>query len=388
MSVTALESSPIEEAVRLAAILPDRALEVESGRTVPADLVAELRAAGLFSLMTPASLGGLEADPLTIVRVVEELTRGDAATGWSVLIGQGGGYLAWLEADAAREIVAATPAPLITGSMAPLGTATDAATDAGEHAGGGAGGDAVRLTGRWPYASGCGLSDHLVVGYRPAEGQPRFALLPRAAVTVHDTWHVAGLRGTGSHDIEATAVLVPRSRTFDPYGPAREDGPLYRLPYMTYLLVAMAGFPLGAARRIVDEYRQIVLVKRNTERTLLAETPIVQAEIARCEATAGAARAFVHEAVAQVWDETQDGVASPRSRARLTAAVQHAMRATLDVADSAMRACGAGQLYHRAPLQRYFRDVQTAAQHIAFGLEAQRRVGSVLLGRDVPDFLI
>ncbi|MEV7341332.1 acyl-CoA dehydrogenase family protein [Streptomyces sp. NPDC093544] len=376
MSVTKLESSPVEEAVRLAATLPDRALEVESGRTVPADLAGELRAAGLFSLMTPASLGGHEAEPLTIVRVVEELSRGDAATGWTVLIGQGAGYLAWLDPEVAEEIVSATPAPLITGSMAPLGTAADA------------GDDGIRLTGRWPYTSGCGLSDHLVAGYRPAAGPPRFALLPRAAVTIHDTWHVAGLRGTGSHDIEATDLLVPHRFTFDPYGPAREEGPLYRLPYMTYLLVAMAGFPLGAARRIVDEYRGIVLAKRNTERTLLAQTPIVQAEIARCEATVGAARAFVYEAVGRVWEETRDGVATPESRARLTSAVQHAMRATLDVADSAMRACGASQLYNRAPLQRYFRDVQTAAQHIAFGLEAQRRVGSVLLGQDVPDFLI
>ncbi|MFE2584112.1 acyl-CoA dehydrogenase family protein [Streptomyces sp. NPDC059378] len=375
MSVTKVESSPVEEAVRLAATLPDRALEVEYGRTVPADLVGELRAAGLFSLMTPASLGGHEAEPLTIVRVVEELSRGDAATGWTVLIGQGAGYLAWLDPEAAEEIVSVTPAPLITGSMAPLGTAADAS-------------DGVRLTGRWPYTSGCGLSDHLVAGYRPAAGAPRFALLPRAAVTIHDTWRVAGLRGTGSHDIEATDLLVPHRFTFDPYGPAREEGPLYRLPYMTYLLVAMAGFPLGAARRIVDEYRGIVLAKRNTERTLLAQTPIVQAEIARCEATVGAARAFVYEAVGQVWEETRDGVATPESRARLTSAVQHAMRATLDVADSAMRACGASQLYDRAPLQRYFRDVQTAAQHIAFGLEAQRRVGSVLLGQDVPDFLI
>ncbi|MDG4763531.1 acyl-CoA dehydrogenase family protein [Solwaraspora sp. WMMD406] len=376
MSVPTLESSPIEEAARVAATLPNRALEVEAGRTVPADLVAELRAAGLFGLMMPASLGGLEADPLTIVKVVEVLSHGDAATGWTVLIGQGAGYLAWLDPNAAAEILHNAPVPLVTGSMAPLGTAVDA------------GAGAVRLTGRWPYASGCQLADYLVVGYRSGEGPPRFALLPRAAVTVDDTWQVAGMRGTGSHDIEFSGVRVPHRFTFDPYGPARVDAPLYRLPYMSYLLVAMAGFPLGAAQRIVDEYRQIVLVKRNTERTLLAETPIVQAEIARCETAVGAARAFVYEAVSQVWAETQHRVASRQARARLTGSVQHAMRVALDVADSAMRACGASQLYNRAPLQRYFRDVQTAAQHIAFGLETQRRVGSVLLGQDVADFLV
>ncbi|MEY9836987.1 acyl-CoA dehydrogenase family protein [Streptacidiphilus sp. EB103A] len=376
MSVTTTQSSPLESAVRIAADLPGRALEVESGRTVPADLVAELRDAGLFGLMAPASLGGLEADPLTLIGVVEELSRGDAATGWTVLIGQGAGYLAWLDRDAAEEVVGTRPAPLITGSMAPHGSAVPS------------GDDAIRLTGRWPYTSGCSVADYLVAGFRQDAGAPRFALLPSADVRIHDTWHVAGLRGTGSHDIEATDVVVPQRFTFDPFGPAREDGPLYRLPYMSYLLVAMAGFPLGTARRIVDEYRDIVLVKRNTERTLLAQTPIIQAEIVRCEAAVRSARSFVHDAVRQVWAETQDGIASPRTRALLTASVQHAMRTTIDVADSAMRACGASQLYDRAPLQRFFRDVQTAAQHIAFGLEAQRRAGSVLLGQDVPDFLI
>jgi alkylation response protein AidB-like acyl-CoA dehydrogenase len=68
----------------------------------------------------------------------------------------------------------------------------------------------------------------------------------------------------------------------------------------------------------------------------------------------------------------------------LTGAVQHAMGTAVDVADAALRACGASQLYEQAPLQRYFRDAQAAAQHIGFGLDAQRRVGAALLGLDVP----
>jgi alkylation response protein AidB-like acyl-CoA dehydrogenase len=139
------------------------------------------------------------------------------------------------------------------------------------------------------------------------------------------------------------------------------------------------------ARRVVDEYLAVAQVKRTTERKLLAETPLAQADLGRCEAAVRAARAGVYEAVDAVWAEALAGVPSPRTRALLTGAVQHAMRTAVDVADAALRACGASQLYERAPLQRYWRDAQAAAQHIGFGLDAQRRVGAALLGLDVPD---
>jgi alkylation response protein AidB-like acyl-CoA dehydrogenase len=377
MSVLTQQSSPIDAAARISTTLPDRALEVEIGRTLPEDLVTELRDVGLFHLMTPARLGGLEVDPATLVRVVESLSYGDAATGWTVLIGQGAGYLAWLRPDAAEGIVDAVGGrlPIIVGSMAPVGRVVSSDLET------------VTLTGRWQYNSGCHIADMLIGGFRlpdaEGDGVVRFAVFPREAATVHDTWRAAGMRGTGSHDVEVVELPVPLARTFDPFGPAQEDGALYRLPYMSYLLVALAGFPLGVGRRIVDEYRKIVLVKRNTERTLLAETPVVQAEVARCEGTVRAAKAFVEEAIAQIWVEAGDGIPSLPARALLSAAVQNAMRAALDVADSAMRACGASQLYHRAPLQRFFRDAQVAAQHLAFGLEAQRRVGAALLGLPV-----
>jgi alkylation response protein AidB-like acyl-CoA dehydrogenase len=378
MMATNLDTSPVAQARRLASRITDSAQATERDRSVPEQLVGDLRGSGLFQLTTPASAGGLEAEPRTIVETIEELSRADAATGWTVMIGQGAGYLAWLDADVTARIVERHPRPVIVGSMAPLGQAEPVT-----------GRTALRVSGRWPYNSGCRLADLLFGGFRPAEpggkGPFRFALFSPSQVDIHDTWRVAGLRGTGSHDLEVRGVEVPAELTFDPFGPAREPGPLYRLPYLTYLMTAMAGFPLGVARRVVDEYLAVAQVKRTTERKLLAETPLAQADLGRCEAAVRAARAGVYEAVDAVWAEALAGVPSPRTRALLTGAVQHAMRTAVDVADAALRACGASQLYERAPLQRYWRDAQAAAQHIGFGLDAQRRVGAALLGLDVPD---
>lgn len=380
-------ADPLAAARRLRPQIIEHAERTETDRTLPPELVAQLREAGLFGLMTPASLGGLEVRPRTIIGVIDEITHADAATGWTVLIGQGAGYLAWLDMAAARSLVAEYAMPIVVGSMMPRGTVARLDSERAD----------LQLSGRWPFASGAEIGDLMIgafvqppAGGPPAKGLPpiRFAIFPAAQATVHDTWHTMGLRGTGSHDIEVQALRIPHEHTFDPFGPAREPGPLYRLPYMTFLLTAMAGFPLGAARRIIDEYRAVVAAKRNNERVLLAETAVVQADLALCESKVDAARASVLHTADAVWGQALGGVPDIAGRARFNAAVQHAMRAALEVTDAALRACGASQLYAHAPMERYFRDLQTAAQHIAFGIEARCRVGAALLGLDVPAAMI
>ena len=56
-------------------------------RTMPADLVAMAKAAGLFRMAMPASLGGLELEPVAIMRVIEDLSCADGSAGWTILIG-------------------------------------------------------------------------------------------------------------------------------------------------------------------------------------------------------------------------------------------------------------------------------------------------------------
>ncbi|MGW1605778.1 acyl-CoA dehydrogenase family protein [Streptomyces eurythermus] len=365
----------LDKARQIAKPLQERAAEIEKLRTLPPDLVEDLRAAGLFGLMTPRHLGGAEAEPRRIVEVIEELSRADASTGWVAMVGQGAGFLAWMPSSTAARVVDARPDPIIVSSLAPTGAAVPCE-------------GGLSLTGRWPYASGCRIADMMFGGFLagPPNGGPpplRLALLPSSGIHVHDTWHVSGLRGSGSHDVEAAGIEVPGDHVIDPFGPAVAEGALYRLPYMSYLLVAIAGFPLGVARRIVDEYMEVALAKRTAERRLMAETPLVQGDIARCDAAVRAARAGVFAALDDLWAEANAGAVTVRSRARFTGSVQHALNTALTVADTAFRACGASQLYDKAPLQRLFRDVQAAAQHIAFGQDSQRRVGAALLGRDV-----
>src|SRR5690242_18662775 len=100
---------PAERAVAAArALAPEvsaRARETEQLGTLPTDLVARIRAAGLFRIAQPVALGGLELDPATIVTVVEEIARADASAGWTTLVGAGGlAFAAWLEPGIARDL--------------------------------------------------------------------------------------------------------------------------------------------------------------------------------------------------------------------------------------------------------------------------------------------
>ncbi|MEU8087857.1 acyl-CoA dehydrogenase family protein [Micromonospora sp. NPDC049101] len=373
---------PVAAAAALHDELNRRAAEAEASRQLPDDVVRSLREAGLFSLALPRRLGGREADPRTIVEVVELLSHADPAAGWSVLIGQGAGFLAWLAPEVADEIVAATPAPIVASSFAPLPPAVPAP---GGH----------RLAGRWPYCSVSRHADWLMGAFlAPAPGGPpmlRFGFLPAGDWTVADTWDPAGLVATASNDVAVDGALLPERRTADPRTEAaREPGPLYRLSLFTLLRVCLAGFPLGVARRALDEITTIVTRKsRSASRQPLAADPLVQAELAHAEAAYQAARAGVLAVLDELWAQAQRGEAvDPVLRARFAASVQFAMRTALDVVESSFRIAGGGVLYRTGTLQRLWRDLQVAASHVVFGPDSVRRTGQALLGQDVPVALL
>lgn len=379
--------SLVDTARAVAAQLDGRGEEIEKARTLPPDIVARFREAGLFSMALPATLGGHECPPLTAVEIIEEISRADPSAGWTLLVGQGAGFLAWLDPAVAAGIVSAHPRPVVTSSMTLTGRGEE--TDEG-----------YRLSGRWPFASGCVHSDLLVARFvvtrngRPVvvNGAPtqRMAFVRSTEIDIIDTWQVAGLRGTGSHDVAVCDTAVPNELTADPFSePAPQFGPLYRASMSSFLMTMMAGFPLGVGRRALDEFH--LAAHRRVKQpagTSMAEEPATQAAIMKCEYALRAARALVVESVGQVQEAVHSGNGAPSlARARLAGAVVHAMTTAREVVETAFHSCGASSLYSAHPLQRCFRDIHAASQHVAFGREAIKRLGRIELGLPAPDFL-
>jgi alkylation response protein AidB-like acyl-CoA dehydrogenase len=381
-----VSADPLAAARALAPEIARRAREAEVARRLPTDLVRRMRAQGLFAMALPGTLGGLECEPGVLVDVVEEVSRADPAAGWTLLIGNTSAFLAWLDPDVAAEIVRRTPRPVVAGSMAPLGRGE--LTAAGDY----------RLTGRWPFASACDHADWVMGGFVVTEGgeplrtpggapRMRVAFLARPAVEILDTWHVAGLAGTGSHDVAATDRLVPAQYTSVPFAePARHGGPLYRLSPYNVLMVLLAGFPLGVARRALDELVTLAGQKVRTGGTArMIEEPAIGTGVLAAEAALAAAGHGIRAAIDDVWQTVRRGDdLTLRQRATLAAATINAFDVGRDVVSMAFDAAGASAVFEHSPLQRCLRDLHAAGQHIAFSADSRQRVARAFLGLPVP----
>jgi hypothetical protein len=103
-----------------------------------------------------------------------------------------------------------------------------------------------RITGRWPFGSGAPYATHFLglatVGGNQASDQPRLCFyLDRAQVTVHDTWRVSGLRGTGGSNFEARDTFVVAERVHPFIGLAPLDpGVLYRMPPLRGVFLSLS----------------------------------------------------------------------------------------------------------------------------------------------------
>jgi alkylation response protein AidB-like acyl-CoA dehydrogenase len=359
---------PIVRARQVAAIAAPLAAQIEADRVLPPLLVDALVEARVFKLLVPAGLGGDEASLVTLIAVLEEIARAEGSTGWVAMIGATSGLMAsFLDTDTAREVYGPADA-LACGVFAPMGRGE--ATDGG-----------VRVSGRWPFASGCQHASWLMGGC-VIDGQVRHVLMRAGELRVHDTWDTSGLRGTGSHDIEADNVFVPHSRVMSLLGPpSHPTAPIHRHPMFGVLAVGVASVALGIGRAALDTASRATTRKLPGSQRSMAHRELVQVEVARAEAELGSARAWLVEAALQVGAEvTQLGAATLQGRAKLRLAAAHAASASARAVDRAHDLGGGSSIYARNPLQRHLRDVHTLTAHVMVGPQALMLAGRVMLG--------
>jgi alkylation response protein AidB-like acyl-CoA dehydrogenase len=376
--------SVLQSARELAPEVTARAAEGEQLRTMPSDLVARAKQAGLFRLALPRSLGGFELDPLTILEVVEILSEADGSAGWTVLIGNSTAFFAWLDPQVAAAMIGDDHDFCSTSMFGPFGQAVPD------------GGDGYTVTGRWPFNSGCPHSEWLQVGVfvhddhglrMRDEIQPdwRFAFVRQEAAHIEDSWDALGLRGTGSHHLALDRAPVPAEHLAAPvFEPARHDGPFWRLGLFDVAGVVMFGFPLGVARRAIDEFTTMARTKfRGNPTNTLAGNDYVQMILARAESRLRAARLYVHDTMGAVWETCCKGDRpAPPQRAELALAGCHAMQAALETVDSLYRLAGAEAVFTGHPLERCFRDLHTGSQHIIFSTAREQEYPRIQLGID------
>jgi len=347
-------------------------------RRLADELARDMAESGLFALLVPRALGGLELDPLSAADVVEEASRIDGSAGWAVMIGAQSAWFAAFLAPPVAERVVGRPATL-AGVLRPGGRAVPVA-------------GGYRVSGRWAFASGCTYADHLygtcVVERSDGKRELRLVYVPAADATILDTWRSVGLRATGSHDFTLRDVAVGEEWTLPMpvLGEAPHDGPLYRDGYQNLAFVLQAAQALGVARGSLVAFTELAEgAVRWLSGAPLRDRPMVQITVARAEAKVASARAWLREVVAEVWDTILAGdPPGPLQRIRVRLAITHGISTAVGVADVLQRVAGAAAVPEDHPLQRGFQDLRTAAAHVQAAPSIFELTGGLLLGADVP----
>ena len=376
-------SNPIDRARALGPLIARHADAIEQTRRIPAPLTLALHESRLFRMLLPRSVGGDQVEPGQYFLAVEEISRHDASLGWMLFVANSTVLIApYLDLAIAREIFGASDSIVAWG---PPNACRSHVVDAG-----------TKVSGTWDFASGCRLSSwmgaHTLVVETDGKlrlnqyGKPaiRTFLFPREKVEIHDTWDTIGLRGTASDSYTVKDLLVADAYTSTREDPSlrREPGPLYAFTQQGLYAVGAAGVALGIARAMLEAL--VGLANAKTPRALvrMADSPIVQGDVARAEAKLGSAKAYLVDTLADIFAQADDiepvGV---KDRARLRLATTNALHLAVEVCDFVHKAAGVDAIFrNKGPFERRFRDMHTVSQQIQARGAHYEAVGQVLLG--------
>src|SRR5262245_29874738 len=368
----------------IAPILRAHAAEAEEERRLSRPVVDAMLQAGLYSMSSPKAFGGLEVDPLTMFRVVEEVARHDSAAAWNLNLSVGGNFVpAWLPDEGAAEIMRSHPQTIIVGSFTP---GRQAITVEGGY----------RLSGQWPFVSGSHdghwflFLPQIMDGDQPRrnnQGNPvqRLMFLPADQAHILDTWHTLGMRGTGSNDVAVADLFIPERHTalLAPLGKpgTAYQGPLYRLTI--WVPIALLAPPaLGIARAAIDELLALAGTKTPSYTgAALGRRQVVQRQVAEAEATLGAGRAYLYTTFQESWDAALEGAAiTLAQKLKMQLAISHAVVCAAKAVDLVHAAAGTSFIRNEYPFPRYFRDVHTITQHAFASTSRYESVGALMLG--------
>jgi 3-hydroxy-9,10-secoandrosta-1,3,5(10)-triene-9,17-dione monooxygenase len=379
----------LARATDLAAVLAERATRAEDLRRLPPENERDLHEAGLYRMLQPLSLGGAELDYGCLITIGSALAAGCASTAWNLTnLASHHWMLAMFPPQAQDRIWGEDRDALIASSF--VFPAARVAKAPGGYV----------LSGRWPFSSGVDVCQwNMLAGIVREEGEApdhRIFLVPRSDYEILDTWHVTGLKGTGSQDVVCNEVFVPEAMTVSVAhlkggvtpGTERHPAPLYRLPVFALFPAILSGVGLGngegALNAFVDSTR-----KRTASYTgaRLSELQSTQNRIGAAATKLSHSRRVMIGICEEAMRDAERGhVPDIVTKQAYRRDLAYATNLATTAVDEINTGSGAQALFLAGAQQRRFRDAHAISAHIAFSADmANAAYGRVALGLETDN---
>ena len=360
---------------------------------------ADLSKLGVAGLLLPESLGGLEADGATFLKVIEEIAYGDASTAVVVnmhllVANLANNMPAFPRRDAVLQACAEGDWFCAPGSV-PSRELDNATT--GFHAV--EDGDDLVVSGRAGFASGSDNARFAFLGgvvQKEPESQLMIAFpdLDSPGITNRGNWNAMGLRSTASHDIVIENLRIPRNEAvvvpFSMLTMAEQMMPPLQRQRRAYPALGILAIWLGNAKAMFDE--TVAYIRKRRGYLALANTPLggspetrdkqawAQMALGEMDSWIGSAEVMLANAQRQVetpYANQQDFI---RMQVRTT---HHLRRMSEEVAQIGIATTGAHAYVKGATLERLYRDL-TGGNVMAWKTgELQHSLGLAALGEQI-----
>lgn len=376
----------------LAPAIAAAAGEAERLRRPVDEIWNALRAAGYFYQFVPKAFGGLEVTTDQFIDISLPVAEACPSTGWAAsFCAEHNWFLAHFPEETQQALFGGdhpyVVAPVVS---APPGQAVPAP-------------GGYKVTAHWKWGTGVMHADWIVGSalLMGDEGPPRLlsCLLPAGDARVIDTWHVAGMVGTGSNDIVVQDLFVPEARTarFDLIAAGRGPGsrgyanPIYSMPMLPFLAMTAAISAVGAARCALGAYRERLAGHvRMGGLSSQGDKPAAQMRLGRAATMIDTAEAVIRKAgrdnvAAGALEGAMQVAERLRTRAQVAYAVSICREAVALLAESA----GSSAQMLDQPFQRSVRDLNVLSSHVVFDVDTANELhGRSLVGLPPNSMLI
>ena len=360
----------VERARAMIPTLKARARQCTKDYNVPAETIAEMKAAGFFKILQPKRWGGYEMHPNVFFDCQKLIAEGCMSTGWMYgVVGCHPYELALFHDEAQAEVWGDDADMLVSSTYQPVGKVER--TDGGFY-----------LSGRWGFSTGslhCGwvLLGALVPPAKEGDAPDmRTFLLPRSDYQIIEgTWDTFGLQGTGSFDIVVDRAFVPAYRTHravDGFmcqnpGQAANDGPLYSLPWAQVFVRSVSTAAFGGARAAVNAAMKIMQdrVSTNTGKASKAD-PMLHAAIAKAHAQILEMELTLKTTFDDLMEIANSGQPIPMEKRALYAyQSSNVVRRLANLIDEIVQLLGGRAIYMSSEIIQPWLDIHAGRAHVA-----------------------